>query len=135
MSDTRNELQAKDKKEVSAAAEQTKPGPVFTPAVDIFETETALTILADLPGVTPEALDIDLHDDTLSIIGDIIPEKTDGENLLLKEYETGRYVRKFSLSEVINQNKIKAELADGVLRLDLPKVEKAQPRKIAVAAG
>jgi HSP20 family molecular chaperone IbpA len=132
MTDTYSELKAKEKKEVAGTAEQTKPGPVFTPSVDIFETETGLTILADLPGVTPENLDIDLHEDVLSIIGNITEERGDGENYLLKEYETGQFIRKFTLTEVIDQEKIKADLADGVLRLTLPKIEKAKPRKITV---
>ncbi|GAB6095773.1 Hsp20/alpha crystallin family protein [Desulfatiferula olefinivorans] len=135
MTDISKELKAKDKKEVASPAEQTKPGPVFTPAVDIFETETSLTLLADLPGVRAEDLDIDLHDDTLTIIGNIVPETYDGETLILREYEVGQYLRKFTLSDVIDQAKIKAELTDGVLRLNLPKIEKAQPRKINVTAA
>ena len=132
MTDMMSEIKAKEKKEVAGKAEQTKPGPVFTPSVDIFETETALTVLADLPGVTADNLDIDLHEDVLSLVAHITEEREPGESLLLKEYETGRYIRKFTLSEVIDQEKIKAELADGVLRLTLPKVEKAKPRKIQV---
>lgn len=132
MTDIYSELKAKEKKEVASKAEQTKPGPVFTPSVDIFETETGLTILADLPGVTPDDLDIDLHEDVLTIVGNITDEKEEGENYLLKEYETGQFIRKFTLTEVIDQEKIKADLADGVLRLTLPKVEKAKPRKITV---
>lgn len=132
MSDTLSEIKAREKKEVAGKAEQTKPGPVFTPSVDIFETETALTVLADLPGVTQANLDIDLHEDVLSIVGHIEEDHEPGENVLLKEYETGQYIRKFTLSEVIDQEKIQAELLDGVLRLTLPKVEKAKPRKIQV---
>ena len=132
MSDILSEIKAREKKEVAGKAEQTKPGPVFTPSVDIFETETALTVLADLPGVTQANLDIDLHEDVLSIVGHIEEDRVPGENVLLKEYETGQYIRKFTLSEVIDQEKIRAELMDGVLRLTLPKVEKAKPRKIQV---
>ena len=132
MSDILSEIKAREKKEVAGKAEQTKPGPVFTPSVDIFETETALTVLADLPGVTPENIDIDLHDDVLSLVGHIKEDPEPGENVLLKEYEVGQYIRKFTLSEVIDQEKFQAELADGVLRLTLPKVEKAKPRKIQV---
>ena len=135
MLNTNKELQAKEKKELSSNTEQTMPGPLFTPSVDIFETETSLTVLADLPGVKADDLDIDLHEDTLTIIGHVTKDKTEGETALLMEYETGRYVRKFTLSEMIDQTKIKAELADGVLRLNLPKVEKAKPRKITVTAS
>ena len=135
MTEKASNLQAKDKQELASRAEQTKPGPVFTPYVDIFETEDSITLLADLPGVTAGDLDIDLHDDTLTIVGNINSEPGPDETSLLLEYETGKYVRKFTLSELIDQAKIKAELTDGVLRLKLPKVEKAKPRKIAVTAA
>lgn len=129
------ELQAKEKQELAHPAEQTKPGRFFTPDVDIFETERALTLLADMPGVSPEHLTLDLKDDTLTITGEVIQEKQAGEKVLLFEYDTGTYYRQFSLSERIDKDKIDAQLKDGVLRLTLPKVEKAAPRKIAVNAG
>ena len=126
------EIQVKPKQEVASPAEQTKPGIVFTPSVDIFETDRELTLLADLPGVTAENLNIDLRENTLTLTGDIVPfEKADEEDILI-EYETGKYHRQFSLSNVIDQSKIDAKLTDGVLRLTLPKVEEAKPRKIEV---
>ena len=127
------EIQVKDKQEVSSPAEQTRPGLVFAPDVDIFETEMMITLLADLPGVRPEDLVIDLRDNTLTISGDIFPVEGGDEEDILIEYETGKYYRQFTLSEVIAQEKIDAKLTDGVLRLTLPKVEKAMPRKITVA--
>ena len=129
------EIQAKEKQEVSVPAEQTKPGPVFTPAVDIFETEKELTLLADLPGVKSDELNIDLRDDVLTLTGEVTPWEGAEEEDLLIEYEIGRYFRQFTLSEVIDQDKIDAQLNDGVLRLTLPKVEKATPRKISVKAA
>jgi HSP20 family protein len=129
------EIQAKEKQEVSVPAEQTKPGPVFTPAVDIFETEKEITLLADLPGVGSDDLNIDLRDNVLTLTGDVSPWEGAEEEDLLIEYEIGRYFRQFTLSEVIDQDKIDAQLNDGVLRLTLPKVEKATPRKISVKAG
>ena len=129
------EIQAKEKQEVSVPAEQTKPGPVFTPAVDIFETEKDMTLLADLPGVKSDELNIDLRDNVLTLTGDVTPWEGAEEEDLLIEYEIGRYFRQFTLSEVIDQDKIDAQLNDGVLRLTLPKVEKATPRKISVKAA
>lgn len=129
------EIQAKEKQELSAPAEQTKPGPVFTPAVDIFETEKGISLLADLPGVNSDELNIDLRDNVLTLTGDVTPWEGAEEEDLLIEYEIGRYFRQFTLSEVIDQDKIDAQLNDGVLRLVLPKVEKAMPRKISVKAG
>jgi HSP20 family molecular chaperone IbpA len=126
------EIQVKPKQEVTSPAEQTKPGVVFTPSVDIFETERGLTLLADLPGVTPENLTIDLRENTLTLTGEIEPFERAHEEDILIEYEIGKYYRQFSLSNVINQSKIDAKLNDGVLRLTLPKVEEAKPRKIEV---
>ena len=125
-------LQAKDKQEVTSPAEQTRSGRIFTPVVDIFETEQALTLLADMPGVIPDNLDIDLRDNTLTLTGDLEALDTKGEEVLLAEYETGKYYRQFTLSEMIDQEKIDAKLTAGVLRLTLPKVEKATPKKIEV---
>ena len=132
---TTKELQAKEKMEAASPVEQTKPGKVFTPAVDIFETEKEITLLADLPGVKTEHLTIDLNDNVLTLTGEVKPLEGPDEEDILIEYEVGNYYRQFTLSEVIDQNKIDAQLNDGVLRLTLPKVEKATPRKITIKAG
>ena len=132
---TSKELQAKQKTEVSAPAEQTTPGTVFVPAVDIFESEKDITLLADLPGVKSEDLKINLRDNVLTLSGDIAPVEGADEKDIFIEYEVGKYYRQFSLSEVINQNKIDARLEDGILRLVLPKSEKAVPKKITVKAA
>lgn len=129
------EIQVKPKQEVTADAEQTRPGLVFTPGVDIFETDRELTLLADLPGVTAENLTIDLRENTLTLTGEVESVGGADEKGLLVEYETGKYHRQFSLSNVIDQSKIDAKLNDGVLRLTLPKVEEAKPRRIEVKAG
>jgi HSP20 family molecular chaperone IbpA len=129
------ELQAKEKQELYALAEPTQTGPVFSPAVDIFETDKEMTLLADLPGVKSDHLNIDLRDNVLTLAGEVTPwEGADEEDLFI-EYEIGRYFRQFSISEVIDQNRIDAKLNDGVLRLRLPKVEKVIPRKISMKSG
>jgi len=129
------ELQVQEKQQVASPAEQTRPGMVFTPAADIFETEKELVLLADMPGVKPEGLDIDLRENTLSLSGEVQPFEGADEQKVLAEYAVGKYYRQFTLSEVIDQEKIEAKLDKGVLRLRLPKVEKAKPRKIAIKAG
>lgn len=129
------EIKVKEKQEATTPAEQTVPGLVFTPEVDIFETDKAITLLADIPGVKPEKLNIDLRDNVLTITGDVDRLEAADEEFLALEYETGRYYRQFTLSEVIDQTKIDAKLNLGVLRLRLPKVAKAAPRKIAITAG
>jgi HSP20 family molecular chaperone IbpA len=129
------DLRVREKQEVSSPAEQTRSGIVFTPGVDIFETEREITLLADLPGVKSDNLSIDLRDNTLTLSADAEVEEGPGEENLIREYETGKYYRQFTLSEVIDQVKIDAKLSDGVLRLTLPKVEKAAPRKIEIKTG
>lgn len=129
------ELQVKTKHEVTSPAEQTKPGVVFTPDVDIFESEDKLTLLADMPGVAPDDIQIDLNENVLTISGGVKPFENAAESDVLIEFEIGRYYRQFTLSEVIDQSRIEAKLEDGVLRLSLPKAEKAKPRQIAVTAG
>ena len=133
MADTESKaLQAKEKAEVTTPAEQTRPGAVFTPSVDIFETEKEITLLADMPGVKADSLNIDLHENVLSLDGDVESPEGADEADVIREYRTGKYYRQFTLSQMIDQSKIKAAMKDGVLRLTLPKVEAATPRKIAV---
>jgi HSP20 family protein len=129
------EIQVKPKKEVTTASEQMRPGLVFTPSVDIFETDHEITLLADLPGVTTKSLAIDLRENTLTLTGEVEPFEEANEEDIMIEYEIGKYYRQFTLSSVIDQNKIDAKLADGVLRLSLPKIEAATPRKIEVKAA
>jgi HSP20 family molecular chaperone IbpA len=128
-------LQAKEKAELTSDTEHTRPGPTFAPSVDIFETDQALTLLADLPGVRSKDLTIDLKEGVLTLSGDASAEEGSGELLVFREYQTGTFFRRFNLSDVIDQSKIEAELKDGVLRLHMPKIEAAAPRRIQVKAG
>lgn len=129
------ELQAKEKHEVAAPAEQTRPGLVFTPEVDIFETDHEITVLADMPGVAADGVNIELRDGVLTLNGDVKPWEGADESDVLVEFEIGKYYRQFTLSDAIDQNNIDAKLEDGVLRLALPKAQKAVPRQITVTAG
>ncbi len=126
------ELQVREKRELQTEAEHTIPGVVFTPAVDIFESEGEITLLADMPGVTGDRVTIDLHNDELKITGEVEAQGSENETYLLREYETGRFHRHFNLSDRIDQDQISASMKDGVLRLILPKVERAKPRRIEV---
>jgi HSP20 family molecular chaperone IbpA len=133
MADTESKaLQSKEKVTLTTAAEQTKPGIVFTPAVDIFETEKELTLLADMPGVKSENLTIGVNKNVLTMAGEVNAPEGENETDVLREYETGKYFREFTLSNEIDQTKIDAVLKDGVLRLILPKVEAVTPKKITV---
>ncbi len=77
-------------------------------------------------------LDIDVRDNVLTLVGEVEAPEGQGEVDVLREYDTGKYLREFTLSEMIDQSKIEAELKEGVLRLTLPKVEAVSPRKVTV---
>ncbi len=134
MTETSKELKVQQKQEVASSAEQTRPGAVFSPRVDIYETPQQIRLLADLPGVKNEDLKIDLRDNILTISGNVAPFEGADERDILIEYEVGQYYRQFTLSQVIDQSKIDEQLKNGVLQLRLPKVEKASPRTIKVSA-
>ncbi len=130
------EMQPKAKAEAPAtAAERVRPGRVFLPAVDIFETPEALVLVADMPGVSGDKVGLDLKENHLIISGEVDPPLSAGETMVEQEYYTGDYHREFHLGSIIDQTKIEATMKDGVLHLVLPKVEKAKPRKIKVKSG
>lgn len=133
--DRTKSMKVKEKQEIQTSAEQTKPGLVFTPDVDIFESETEITLLADMPGVTSDTITVDLNEGILTLNGDVKPWENADETDVMVEFEIGKYHRQFTLSEIIDQEKIEAKLENGVLWLTLPKAEKAKPRKITVNAG
>ncbi len=129
------ELQVSSKQEIAPEkGELTLEGPYFSPAVDIYSTETELVLMADMPGVQSDQVEIDLRDDVLSILGKVPTESGPGESLLA-EYRTGNYFRTFRLTDDIDRNKITAAFSDGVLKLTLPKAAKAVPRKIPITVG
>jgi HSP20 family molecular chaperone IbpA len=128
----RTEIQQAENAGVSTIPEQTRPGPVYSPAVDIFENDASITVLADMPRVKPQDLEIDLRENVLTLTGRPTPADGAKEAHVLREYQTGTFFRQFTLSETIDQAKIDARLTDGVLRLELPKVERARPRQITV---
>lgn len=115
-------------------SELTHEGDFFTPAVDIYETPQEIIMKVDLPGVKSEDLDIDLSDDTLTIVGKVTEADSEGNDLLV-EYNVGHYYRSFLLTDVIDRGSISANLSDGMLRLKLPKAVKVAPRKIPISPG
>jgi|YNPBryantNP2012_1023418.scaffolds.fasta_scaffold01625_4 HSP20 family protein len=129
-----NILNVKAKQELEPKAEPTSDRPVFTPPVDIYEEKDALVLLADLPGVGESDLDIHLEENTITIRAKVSDTLKDKEPLVT-EYRVGDYYRKFTVSNMVDQDKISAHLKDGVLRIVLPKAEVKKPRKVPVTAG
>jgi HSP20 family protein len=129
------DIQKPNSANVATVPEQTRTGAVYSPPVDIFENESSITLLADMPGVKPSDLEIDLRENVLTLTGRTTASGTSKESNVLREYRPGTFFRQFTLSEAIDQPKIDAQLTDGVLRLELPKVAKARPRQITVRSA
>lgn len=127
-------LQAQHKREMETRGEMTQTRPVFVPAVDIYENDGALVLVADMPGVDRSGVELHLEENQLTIRGRVAAE-TDCGDPLYSEYRSGDFFRNFTLSNVIDQEKIEATMKNGVLTVILPKAEAARPRQIAVKAG
>jgi len=130
---SQQELQAQHKREVEKKQESTMPVRDFVPVTDIFETEQALTVVLEMPGVSKESVEVGVENDVITITGRIDSSKYEGLQPLYTEYNIGNYSRSFQISSKIEQEGIKAELKDGVMTLELPKAEKAMPRRISVS--
>ena len=130
---SQQELQGQQKREVEKKQESTIPTRAFLPITDIFETDQALSVILEMPGVDKDNVDISVENDTLTIQGRIDYSKYEGLQPVYTEYNIGHYVRTFQISGKIDQGQISAELKDGVMKLVLPKAEKAKPRKIKVS--
>ena len=126
-------LEVQEKKALEASQEQTVEGDFFMPATDIFETDDALTVIMEIPGVDRENVDVQLDKNQLTITARIGLERYGELRPAYTEYGVGHFTRSFQLSSVVDQPKIKASVADGVLTLTLPKVREAEPRRIKVA--
>jgi HSP20 family protein len=129
---SRQELQVQHKRELEKKEEATIPARVFLPTADIYETTDALNVVLEMPGVEKSSVEIRVEDGVLKIDGRLDFSKYEGLQPLYTEYNVGNYSRSFRVSSKIDQNKIAAELKDGVLSLVLPKVEEAKPRTIQV---
>ena len=130
--DAKQELQVQKKRAHEQKQETTIPARVFVPIADIYETQDALTVILEMPGVEKNNVDVRVEEGMLKIEGRLELSKYQGLQPLYTEYNVGHYARHFSLSNKIDQSKIGAELKDGVLSLTLPKAEEAKPRTIKV---
>lgn len=115
--------------------ERTRTRRVYIPRVDIYETDDSVVLLADMPGVAQEQVDITLEKNILTIVGYVDATQRDGYGLSYSEYSEGDYERTFALSDEVDRNRIEATMKDGVLRLILPKAEEVKTRKIAVRSA
>ncbi|HJV62911.1 MAG TPA: Hsp20/alpha crystallin family protein [Albitalea sp.] len=121
-----------NKQAIQATSEQDTR--TVLPRVDVFEDESGITLLADLPGVPKDKLDIKVEGDTLWVEGTVQPRTPDGLEAVYAEVRVPRFRRSFSLSRELDSQRIDANLKDGVLTLRIPKAPHAQPRRITVQA-
>jgi HSP20 family protein len=126
------ELSVRDKKELLSKEEKTVPGRYYIPYADIHETDEALTVVMEVPGVERKDITVALENNVLRVDGQIDFSKYDGLEPVYTEYNVGHYTRSFTLSNKIDQEQISAQLEDGVLTLTLPKAKEAQPRRISI---
>ena len=125
-------LEVQEKKELVGKEEKTVPARYYMPTTDIFESDDTLTLVMEMPGVERKDVDIKLESDMLRVEGRIDFSKYEGMEPVYTEYNIGHYARAFTLSDKIDQDKISAELEDGVLRLTLQKAKSAMPKRIAI---
>jgi HSP20 family protein len=108
------------------------PRMLFNPSIDIYETAEGLVLYADLPGVTNEGLDLQIQDNRLALFGRV-RNNHDGRAVLHEEYKVGDFLRSFILSDEVDHENISARLNNGVLRVELPRTQRSEPRRIQVS--
>ena len=126
------EVALREKKELAGKEEKTVPGRYYVPYADIYETDDALRVVMEIPGVERKDVNVALENDVLRVDARIDFSKYEGMEPVYTEYNVGHYTRSFTLSNKVEQEHISAELEDGVLTLTLPKAKEAQPRRIQI---
>lgn len=131
-----NEMQETGKQELAqGSAERTRERVAFVPRADIYETNEHIFVVADMPGLSEQNVDIVLEEDLLTIRG--YPEMPQPEDydLTYAEYRVGDYERRFTVANTIDRKGIEATMKDGVLKLKLPKAPEARRRRIPIEVG
>ncbi len=118
----------------TSQAERTRGGEPLVPPTDIYETETGLVLLLDMPGVAKDGVMVDLEQRILTVRGTSQPHAPSDFALAHGEFRLGEYERAFTVSEAIDRDRISASIKHGVLQITLPKAEPAGARRIAVTA-
>lgn len=128
------DLNVHDKQEVNRE-EGTRAGRTYLPHVDIYETDGSLVLRADMPGVDERSISLNLENGVLTIEGHVDVKEYENLEPVYTEYRVGNYLRRFTLSNEIDAEKIGARIVNGVLELTLPKSERAKPRRIAITTA
>lgn len=126
------EVATREKREVAPTEERTEAGKFFSPYTDIHETERAVVITMEVPGVDKDSIDIRLDKGVLTVKGTIDSAKYESLRPIYSEYNVGNFVRTFAVSTKIDSNAISAKVVDGVLAIELPKAAEAVAKRISV---
>lgn len=118
----------------SGDVQQREPDTVLRPPVDISEDAEGITLLADLPGVDRERLNLHIENDALIVEGDARIDMPEGMEALYADVRVTHYRRSFALSSELATDEIQASIKDGILRVRIPKRAEVRPRKIEVRA-
>ena len=133
MADPKKAVQKKES-QVIDKTERTRSGKLFVPATDIIETDNEILLTADMPGVDEKYIHVTLENNQLTIEGTVTEQSHGEHRLVYSEYEQGDFYRVFTINDMIDREKIRANYKDGVLQLTLPKAEKSKTRQITVHA-
>jgi HSP20 family protein len=127
------EVTPREKRELTKPTERTEAGKFFSPYTDIHETDRAVVVSMEVPGVDKDAIDIQLEKDVLTVKASIDSAKYESLRPIYSEYNVGNFVRTFAVSTKIDGSGISATVADGVLTVELPKAKEAMARRITVS--
>lgn len=128
---TNQELNVREKQETPQ--EVTRAGRTYVPNVDIYETKEGMWLWAEMPGVDEQSINVQLDHGVLTIEGQVDVKEYENVTPLYTEYNVGNYVRRFTLSSDVDSERIVARMQNGVLALELPKAERAKPRRIPIS--
>jgi len=129
---SQQEVAPREKRELTQAEERTEAGKFFSPHTDIHETERAVLVMMEMPGVGKDSIDIQVEKGVLTVKGTIDPARYESVQPLYTEYNVGNFVRTFTVSSKVDAANISATVADGVLTIELPKAKEALARRISV---
>jgi HSP20 family molecular chaperone IbpA len=130
-----SQLQTERRQDVARQQDTGRPEPFVVPPVDVFEDESGITLLADMPGVARDRLAVRVDGETLILEASAVTAQPDNMELVYGEAQVPSYRRQFTLSRELDASRIEASLKDGVLQLAIPKQEEAKPRRIEVRVG
>lgn len=122
-------------REAAGERETTRGAPVMRPPTDIYETDTALVLLMEMPGVAVEAANVTVENQELTVSASAQPTTPTGYTQTHEEFADVHYERAFTLSDAVDSEHIQAAMKDGVLKLTLPKASAAVPRRIKIRDG